>query len=131
MMGLRGCRLGIVHPEITDMQATAILEAATRVAAAGGHVHPHIMVPLVATTDEMDHQLHVIHAAAKRVAAATGEKGESSGLGVWVWVGRGGAPGGGGVGGGVGVGVGGGGGGGGGGAGWDGMGGWVDRWWLG
>eukprot|EP00198_Chlamydomonas_reinhardtii_P013235 XP_001702572.1 pyruvate phosphate dikinase [Chlamydomonas reinhardtii] len=74
MMGLRGCRLGIVHPEITDMQATAILEAATRVAAAGGHVHPHIMVPLVATTDEMDHQLHVIHAAAKRVAAATGEK---------------------------------------------------------
>ncbi|KAG2446243.1 hypothetical protein HXX76_000835 [Chlamydomonas incerta] len=74
MMGLRGCRLGIVHPEITDMQATAIFEAATKVTAAGGHVHPHIMVPLVATTEEMDHQLAVIHAAAKRVAEATGKK---------------------------------------------------------
>ncbi len=47
MMGLRGCRLGIVHPEITDMQAQAIFEAATAVVKAGVHVHPHIMVPLV------------------------------------------------------------------------------------
>ncbi|KXZ56144.1 hypothetical protein GPECTOR_1g122 [Gonium pectorale] len=72
MMGLRGCRLGIVHPEITEMQATAIFEAAAAVIKEGGHVHPHIMVPLVATTDEMDHQLAIIHAAAKAVAAASG-----------------------------------------------------------
>ncbi|EFJ43008.1 pyruvate phosphate dikinase [Volvox carteri f. nagariensis] len=74
MMGLRGCRLGIVHPEITEMQAMAIFEAATAVVKAGGHVHPHIMVPLVATTDEMDHQVAIIHAAAAKVADASGTK---------------------------------------------------------
>ncbi|GLC39948.1 Pyruvate, phosphate dikinase 2 [Pleodorina starrii] len=74
MMGLRGCRLGIVHPEITEMQATAIFQAATTVVKAGGHVQPHIMVPLVSTTDEMDHQVAIIHAAAKKVADASGIK---------------------------------------------------------
>lgn len=44
MMGLRGCRLGVVHPEISHMQATAIFEAAAAVVKKGGRVYPHIMV---------------------------------------------------------------------------------------
>ncbi|GFR41424.1 hypothetical protein Agub_g2110 [Astrephomene gubernaculifera] len=74
MMGLRGCRLGVVHPEITEMQATAIFEAAAAVAAAGCRVNPHIMVPLVATTEELDHQTAIIHAAAAKVEQSSGQK---------------------------------------------------------
>ncbi|KAG2497890.1 hypothetical protein HYH03_004156 [Edaphochlamys debaryana] len=74
MMGLRGCRLGIVHPEITEMQATAIFEAAVEAQKKGAHVHPHIMVPLVATTEEMDHQLAIVRNAATAVQAKAGVK---------------------------------------------------------
>ncbi len=52
MLGLRGCRLGILYPEITDMQVTAIFEAACNVAAKGVKVEPEIMVPLVGTLKE-------------------------------------------------------------------------------
>lgn len=56
-MGLRGCRLGIVHPDITEMQATAIIEAAVNVAKKGIKVHPHIMVPLVGFEEELKNQV--------------------------------------------------------------------------
>mmetsp|Transcript_14326 Transcript_14326/g.35478 ORF Transcript_14326/g.35478 Transcript_14326/m.35478 type:complete len:901 (-) Transcript_14326:806-3508(-) len=72
MMGLRGCRLGIVHPEITEMQAAAIFEAATNVVKAGGKVHPHIMVPLVGIVDELESQAQLIRAVAQKVAHKSG-----------------------------------------------------------
>ena len=50
MLGLRGCRLGIIYPEITAMQARAIFEAACTVAARKGRVQPEVMIPLVAST---------------------------------------------------------------------------------
>ena len=46
MLGLRGCRLGITYPEITEMQARAIFEAAVKVAKEGVKVKPEIMIPL-------------------------------------------------------------------------------------
>ncbi|CAG9462449.1 unnamed protein product [Pedinophyceae sp. YPF-701] len=72
MLGLRGCRLGIVHPEITEMQAEAILEAACNVRAKGHSPVAHIMVPLVGTPEELAHQLAVVRAAGERVFAAKG-----------------------------------------------------------
>jgi len=53
MLGLRGCRLGITFPEITDMQVTAIIEAAITCSAKGIKVYPEIMVPLIGTSAEM------------------------------------------------------------------------------
>ena len=67
MMGLRGCRLGIVHPDITSMQATAILEAAVECQQEGIKVHPHIMVPLVGFEEELCNQLRVVKEAAESV----------------------------------------------------------------
>ena len=52
MLGHRGCRLGIAYPEITEMQARAILEAATELTQAGRVVYPEIMIPLVGTVTE-------------------------------------------------------------------------------
>jgi pyruvate,orthophosphate dikinase len=60
MLGHRGCRLGITYPEITAMQARAICEAALEVARNGGDVRPEIMVPLVATAKEFEHQRAII-----------------------------------------------------------------------
>mmetsp|Transcript_79733 Transcript_79733/g.162197 ORF Transcript_79733/g.162197 Transcript_79733/m.162197 type:complete len:789 (+) Transcript_79733:1-2367(+) len=74
MMGLRGCRLGIVHPAITQMQANAIMEAAANVIKAGGSVHPKLMVPLVGVLDELENQVAILRAAADRVEAAKGVK---------------------------------------------------------
>ncbi len=54
MLGLRGCRLGVVYPEIYDMQIGAIFAAAAAVIAQGGAVRPEIMVPLIATAGEME-----------------------------------------------------------------------------
>ena len=57
MLGHRGCRLGITYPEITEMQARAIFEAACcHRARKGIDVQPEIMVPLVASVDEFRHQ---------------------------------------------------------------------------
>ena len=53
MLGHRGCRLGITFPEIYDMQARAIFEAACAVAEEGGDVRPEIMIPLVGTAEEL------------------------------------------------------------------------------
>lgn len=53
MLGHRGCRLGITYPEIYDMQARAIIEAAVKVSKDGVKVHPEIMIPLVGTLKEL------------------------------------------------------------------------------
>jgi pyruvate,orthophosphate dikinase len=74
MMGLRGCRLGIVHPEITEMQARAIFEAALDARAKGAVVKAEIMVPLVGTVREFNAQAAVIRATAAKVFAERGEQ---------------------------------------------------------
>jgi pyruvate,orthophosphate dikinase len=69
MLGHRGCRLGIVYPEITAMQARAIFEAACIVKAEGIDVHPEVMVPLVGFETEFKDQEKVIRAQADAVFA--------------------------------------------------------------
>ena len=65
MLGLRGCRLGIAFPEITEMQVRAIFEAAVQVKNKGGDPHLEIMVPLIGSIEEMRNQSTII----RRVAA--------------------------------------------------------------
>ena len=72
MLGHRGCRLGISYPEITEMQARAMFEAAAEVKAEGIEVFPEIMVPLVATKRELDILKAVIDRVAGEVAADKG-----------------------------------------------------------
>ncbi len=74
MLGHRGCRLGISYPEITEMQARAILEAAVRAMRRGIVVKPEIMIPLVSTVKEFDNQRAVIEDVAGRVLGGMGEK---------------------------------------------------------
>src|SRR5664279_5602777 len=69
MLGFRGCRLGIVHSEISEMQARAVFEAAAEVHKAGIKVKPEVMIPLVGFKKELDLQVAVVHAAAKAVMA--------------------------------------------------------------
>ena len=74
MLGHRGCRLGISYPEVTEMQARAIFEAAVQVQSKGISVSPEIMVPLVGFPKELELQVEVIHRVAKEVFAAKGAK---------------------------------------------------------
>ena len=74
MLGDRGCRLGISYPEITEMQARAIFEAACEVAAEGVDVQPEVMIPLVGTKKELVHQAKVVRAAAAAVFAERGRQ---------------------------------------------------------
>jgi pyruvate,orthophosphate dikinase len=67
MLGLRGCRLGIVHPEITEMQIRAIIEAAVLVQKEGIPVKPEIMIVLVGYPKELLNQLAVVHRVAQQV----------------------------------------------------------------
>ncbi|MCU0574368.1 MAG: pyruvate, phosphate dikinase [Syntrophobacteraceae bacterium] len=67
MLGHRGCRLGIVFPEITAMQARAILEAACEVKKEGLSVHPEVMIPLVGHVGELKNQKQVVDTIAKEV----------------------------------------------------------------
>ena len=69
MLGFRGCRLGIVYSEISEMQARAVFEAAAEVQKAGIKVKPEVMIPLVGFKRELDLQVAVVHAAAKAVMA--------------------------------------------------------------
>jgi len=73
MMGHRGCRLGISYPEITEMQARAVFEAALNAKAQGIDVRCEIMVPLVGTVREFNAQAAVIRATAAQVFAERGE----------------------------------------------------------
>ena len=72
MLGLRGCRLGITHPEVTRMQARAVFEAACQVAGEGIDVRPEIMVPLVSTAEELRDQAGLINEVAREVLGAHG-----------------------------------------------------------
>jgi len=74
MLGFRGCRLGIVHAEITEMQARAIFEAAVQVAKKGIKVIPEVMIPLVGFKKELELQKEIVERVAKEVLAAAGMK---------------------------------------------------------
>ena len=74
MLGHRGCRLGISYPEISEMQARAVFEAASKVQKDGIKVKPEIMIPLVGFKKELEHQIEIVHAVAAQVAQETGEK---------------------------------------------------------
>jgi pyruvate, orthophosphate dikinase len=69
MLGLRGCRLGITFPEITEMQARAIIEAAVAAKAKGGDPHPEIMIPLIGSIEEMRNQAAIVRRVAEEVFA--------------------------------------------------------------
>jgi pyruvate,orthophosphate dikinase len=69
MLGLRGCRLGIAFPEISEMQARAVFEAAATVQKEGTKVLPEVMIPLVGFKKELDLQVEVVHRVAKEVQA--------------------------------------------------------------
>jgi pyruvate,orthophosphate dikinase len=73
MLGHRGCRLGITYPEITEMQARAIFEAAVRAKRRGIDVHPEIMIPLVASLNEFENQKKIITDIAEQVLGVMGE----------------------------------------------------------
>ncbi len=60
MLGHRGCRLGITYPEITEMQARAIFEAAVQVAKKGVKVIPEVMIPLVGNVKELENQKEIV-----------------------------------------------------------------------
>jgi len=69
MLGFRGCRLGLVYPEISEMQARAVFEAAAQVQKQGIKVKPEIMIPLVGFKKELDLQVELVHRVAKEVMA--------------------------------------------------------------
>ncbi len=73
MLGLRGCRLGIAFPEITEMQARAIFEAAVEVKKQGGDPHLEIMVPLIGSIEEMRNQSAIVKRVAGEVFKDKGE----------------------------------------------------------
>jgi pyruvate,orthophosphate dikinase len=74
MLGFRGCRLGVVFPEITEMQVRAIFEAAAAVEASGIRTKPEVMVPLVGFRRELDLQAELVHRVAAEVMDATGQR---------------------------------------------------------
>ncbi len=72
MLGHRGCRLGIVYPEITEMQARAIFEAAVIVAKKGKKIIPEVMIPLVGSARELELQKEIVEGVAKDVLGKAG-----------------------------------------------------------
>ena len=68
MLGHRGCRLGISYPEISEMQARAVFEAAAMVQKEGVKCKPEIMIPLVGFPKELQLQLEIVHRVAGEVA---------------------------------------------------------------
>jgi pyruvate,orthophosphate dikinase len=72
MMGLRGCRAGIMYPGLTEMQTRAIFEAACNVAKEGVDVHPEVMIPLTSHVNEFNVEREKLEAVAKEVVAEKG-----------------------------------------------------------
>ncbi len=72
MLGLRGCRLGLLYPEITRMQARALFEAAADCVEDGVEVHPEVMVPLVSVAAELEDQAALVRHVASEVMAERG-----------------------------------------------------------
>ncbi|MCS6885387.1 MAG: pyruvate, phosphate dikinase [Acidobacteriota bacterium] len=73
MLGHRGCRLGILYPEITAMQARAIFEAAVQAKKAGFKVFPEVMIPLVSDVNELRLQAEIVRDVAAKVFAEMGD----------------------------------------------------------
>jgi pyruvate,orthophosphate dikinase len=71
MLGLRGCRLGIVYSEISEMQARAVFEAAVEVQKKGIKVHPEIMIPLVGFPKELQLQIEIVNRVAAEITKET------------------------------------------------------------
>ncbi len=88
MLGFRGCRLGIKYPEITAMQARAVLEAAVKAKKDGIKAKPEIMIPLVGFKKELDLQVALVHEVAAKVFAEQKTKVEYS-VGTMIEVPRG------------------------------------------
>jgi pyruvate,orthophosphate dikinase len=74
MLGLRGCRLGIMYPEITEMQVRAIFEAAVQVAKKGVKVIPEIEIPLIGSVEEFANQKKIVLQVAEEVLGKAGLK---------------------------------------------------------
>jgi pyruvate,orthophosphate dikinase len=72
MLGFRGCRLGIIYPEITEMQARAIFEAAAETKKKGIGVEPEVMIPLVGHVKELEHQARIVRETAQAVMKERG-----------------------------------------------------------
>ena len=67
MLGHRGCRLGVMYPEITEMQSRAIFEATAQLVKEGQKPLPEVMIPLVGSAPELEHQKKVVNQLAKEV----------------------------------------------------------------
>ncbi|HTS51422.1 MAG TPA: pyruvate, phosphate dikinase [Bryobacteraceae bacterium] len=89
MLGFRGCRLGVVHPEITEMQARAIFEAAVQVAKKGVKVIPEVMIPLVGFKQELAMQKDIVERVAKEVLDKAGMKNMKYMIGTMIEIPRG------------------------------------------
>ncbi|KAM3569095.1 hypothetical protein VYU27_008795 [Nannochloropsis oceanica] len=76
MLGLRGCRLGLAFPEITEMQARAVISAALEAKANGFDPRPEIMIPLVSVATELEVASALVHATAEAVMKAKGMEGQ-------------------------------------------------------
>ena len=74
MLGHRGCRLGITYPEITEMQARAIFEAAVQVTSKGVKAIPEVMIPLIGGVKELENQKKIVVDVAEEVLAKAGLK---------------------------------------------------------
>ena len=74
MLGHRGCRLGVTYPEITEMQARAIFEAAVQVSKRGVKVLPEIMIPLIGSVEEFNNQKAIVDRVAKEVFSKAGQE---------------------------------------------------------
>jgi pyruvate, orthophosphate dikinase len=72
MLGHRGCRLGVTYPEITEMQARAIFEAAVQVAKKGKKVIPEVMIPLIGNVKELENQKAIVTKVAEEVLGKAG-----------------------------------------------------------
>jgi pyruvate,orthophosphate dikinase len=74
MLGHRGCRLGITYPEISEMQARAIFEAAAALTKKKKKVYPEVMIPLIGTAEEFVNQRDIVERVAQEVRKKTGVK---------------------------------------------------------
>ncbi|HEX8986034.1 MAG TPA: pyruvate, phosphate dikinase [Bryobacteraceae bacterium] len=88
MLGLRGCRLGIMYPEITEMQARALFEAVVLVAKKGVKVIPEVMIPLIGNVRELENQKQIVVAIAEEVLGKAGLKDQKYMVGTMIEIPR-------------------------------------------
>jgi pyruvate,orthophosphate dikinase len=88
MLGHRGCRLGITYPEITEMQARAIFEAVVQVAKKGKKVIPEVMIPLIGSVQELEHQKAIVKKVADEVLGKAGLKDQKYLIGTMIEIPR-------------------------------------------